>query len=83
MTSSIGSLSIDLFYPRLNIAFEYQVYIEFSLFSQLLKGQQHYKFVNLFHRHANPMLESKQRDADKYKFCREKGKNSYIFLKIF
>lgn len=52
-------LELDFFYPRYNLAFEFQ-------------GQQHYKNVDVYHR-IGSLGERKTRDELKYSICKENG----------
>jgi hypothetical protein len=68
-------LELDFFYPKLNIAVEFQV--QFISKFLIFQGKQHYKNVAMFH--GNSLEEGKQRDLTKKEWCKEKGIHSYIF----
>lgn len=55
-----GSLRIDFFLPKLNIAIEFD-------------GEQHYKFCKEFHKTKQDFLDGCQNDRNKDAFCKQKG----------
>ena len=55
-----GALFLDIFLPRLKIAFEFD-------------GEQHFQYVEHFHGSMNGFIKAKRRDAEKDELCREKG----------
>lgn len=59
-TSRSKSMELDGFNPELNLAFEYQ-------------GEQHYKYIPLFHKDLNAFEEQKVRDITKMEICKQKG----------
>ena len=69
VTSKGLPLELDLFYPQLNLAFEYQVEIKRRGFVDF-KGVQHFKNVEIF---SNAIDESRVRDKLKSELCKEKG----------
>jgi hypothetical protein len=65
-------LEFDYFYPKLNIAIEYQVKKYFLVFFSFFKGQQHYNNSRRFHGKDN-LEDFKTLDYTKSKLCKEKG----------
>lgn len=53
-------LKLDVFCPKLKLAAEFH-------------GQQHFVYVEHFHRDMDGFLDSQRRDARKVEICREKG----------
>ena len=55
-----GALFIDIYVPRLNLAFEYD-------------GEQHFRYNSHFHKDRTAFLQAKKRDYKKDEKCEEKG----------
>jgi hypothetical protein len=71
-------LELDFFYPKLNIAFEYQVLRCIRFNSNELKGSQHY-ITKSFHHNLSSLEERKLIDQRKVELCKEKGKLTSYF----
>ncbi len=68
ITGNTGrNLEIDFFYPRLNLAIEYQVTLYFHV-EFMWQGLQHYKRVGMFH---NQVENSFENDLNRQKQKRE------------
>jgi len=55
-----GGLYLDIYLPRLNMAFEFD-------------GEQHFKFIEHFHKDARGFTVSRRRDWLKTELCEEQG----------
>lgn len=55
-----GGLFIDIFLPKLNIAFEFD-------------GEQHFRFIQHFHGTRDNFLMARKRDLKKTDLCQERG----------
>jgi very-short-patch-repair endonuclease len=55
-----GGLYIDIFLPRLKLAFEFD-------------GEQHFEYIEHFHGSRYNFLRAKKRDEEKDVLCRTKG----------
>ena len=70
LSSSSGyPLELDFFYPKINLAFEYQVNKNYCI-CLTIKGKQHYRNIKMFN---NKLEDSQQRDLQKSIQCKEKG----------
>ena len=57
--ANFGALFLDIYLPRLGLAFEFD-------------GEQHFKYVQHFHGNRQGFLNAKKRDLDKNETCKEK-----------
>ena len=57
--ANFGALFLDIYLPRLALAFEFD-------------GEQHFKYVQHFHGNRQGFLNAKKRDLDKDEMCKEK-----------
>jgi len=55
-----GGLYLDIYLPRLNVAFEFD-------------GEQHFKFIEHFHGTAQNFIVARKRDLRKDDLCEEQG----------
>lgn len=55
-----GSLFIDIYLPRLKLAFEFD-------------GEQHHKYVEHFHGDRQGFIKAQKRDHQKDELCEQKG----------
>jgi hypothetical protein len=70
-TEASYPLELDFYYPRLKLAFEYQVSMEIAIFLSP-KGEQHYHNIGKFINRAKDMTT--HADLTKSAICKQKGK---------
>jgi hypothetical protein len=60
-------LELDFFYPKLNVAVEYQ-------------GKQHYIGEMNYYKNQRSFAESKEKDVSKHALCKEKGETGLTIV---